>query len=84
MRKSIRLGFAACALVTLGTMGCQARSSVPWLYPHSTKATVTQSPHEHYQSISNVAAQNERALIDDLDLLFMIDRPTRLTRWQSR
>ena len=28
--------------------------------------------------------QDERALIDDLDLLFLTDRPSRLTRWLSR
>ena len=53
-------------------------------YPHATIATLALSAHEHYLYVSNIAAQDERALIDDLDLLFLTDRPSRLTRWLSR
>ena len=55
-----------------------------WLYPHAGSATLTQSSQEHRQAISVVGDQNSRTLVEDLDLLFMIDRPTRLTRWQTR
>ena len=53
-------------------------------YPHARFGNLTESPHEHYQRVSNIAATDGRALVDDLDLLFMTDRPTRLTRWTTR
>ena len=84
MFRFARYAVAACVLFALGGLGCQARATVPMFYPHATKGTLAQSPHEHYQFVSNIAAQDERALIDDLDLLFQTDRPTRLTRWLSR
>ena len=83
----------ACCVIAIGLLlflsGCAAftrapRSTVLWLYPHATEATLTKSPHEHFQSVSNVAALDARALVEDLDLLFMTDRPTRLTRWHDR
>lgn len=72
------------AVLTLGLTGCAPRSTVMLNYPHAKFATMTESPHEHYQRVSNIAAADGRALIDDLDLLFMTDRPTRLTRWTTR
>ena len=87
MARIARCIVAACLFLALS--GCMAytrapRSTVIWNYPHATEATLTQSPQEHYQSISNVAQQDGRTLIEDMDLLFMTDRPTRLTRWHSR
>ena len=84
MFRFARYTVAVVALLALGGLGCQARATVPMFYPHATKATLAQSAHEHYQYVSNIAAQDERALIDDLDLLFLTDRPSRLTRWLSR
>ncbi len=75
---------AACLFVALISLGCAPRSTVTLDYPHSTRATLTQSPHEHYQAISNIAAQDRRALIEDLDILYLTDRPGRLTRWHDR
>ena len=72
------------ALTALGLAGCASKTATVIAYPHSTFTNLTQSPHEHYQSVSSIAAQDRRALIDDLDLLFMTDRPTRLTRWVTK
>ena len=87
MRRLTRCIAAICLLTLLS--GCVAftrapRSTVLWNYPHATERSLTQSPHEHYQTASNIAAHDAQALIEDLDLLFMTDRPTRLTRWQAR
>jgi len=69
----------------LGVVGCASpRSTVMLNYPHAMQGGLTQSPHEHFQTVSNIAAHDGRALIDDLDLFFMTDRPTRLTKWQVR
>lgn len=73
--------------LVLGAVGCATRApraTVLWNYPHATETTITQSPHEHYQSVANVAERDARALIEDLDLVFMTERPTRLTRWHDR
>jgi len=83
MTRFVRFGVAVLALGALTAAGCQARASVPFLYPQATATTRTQSPHEHFQSVSDIAAHDERLLIDDLDLLFLTDRPSRLTRWQT-
>ena len=74
---------AACAVLSLIATGCAPRSTVMLDYPHASRATLTQSPHEHYQDISNIAAQDRRALVEDLDMLFLTDRPGRLTRWHD-
>ena len=69
------------ALTALGLAGCASKTATLMIYPHAISTNLTQSPHEHYQSVSSIAAQDRRALIDDLDIFFMTDRPTRLTRW---
>ncbi|RME37542.1 MAG: hypothetical protein D6788_09225 [Planctomycetota bacterium] len=53
-------------------------------YPHARTATLTRTPHEHYEYVSSIAAHDARALAYDLDLLFLTDRPTRLTRYHSK
>jgi hypothetical protein len=89
MARFARRLLAACAVIALLLPGCAAmtrspRSTVLLNYPHATEANMTQSPEEHYRYISDIAAHDARALVEDLDLLFMTDRPTRLTRWHSR
>lgn len=89
MVRFVRCTLAAALLIALGVPGCAVftrspRSTVVLNYPHATEATVTQTPQEHYQHVSNIAAQDARALVDDLDLLFFTDRPSRLTRWHAR
>ena len=72
------------ALTALGLAGCASKTATMINYPHATSANMTQSPHEHYQSVYDIAAQDRRALVDDLDMFFMTDRPTRLTRWVTK
>lgn len=47
-------------------------------------ATLSMSSDEHREQVRRVARHDWRALQDDLDLLFMTDRTTRLTRWHDR
>lgn len=89
MTRSLRCIVAGALLLMLAVPGCAVltrspRATVLLNYPHATEANLTQSPHEHFQHISNIAAQDGNALVEDLDLVFMTDRPTRLTRWHSR
>ena len=88
MARLLRCIVAATALLSLMLPGCAAmtrspRATVMLNYPHATEANLTQSPHEHFQYVSNIAAQDGKALVEDLDLVFLTDRPSRLTRWHS-
>ncbi len=72
---------AGLGLLTLtGCMG--ARSS--WMYPHGGTEGLAQTPDEHRNQVARVLEQDRRAIAEDLDLLFMTDRPTRLSKWHSR
>ncbi|MCH8966876.1 MAG: hypothetical protein IID43_04300 [Planctomycetes bacterium] len=78
-----------CMCLLLVLSGCTVftrapRSTVVWNYPHATEQTLTQSSTEHYRAVSNIPARDARALIEDLDLLFLTERPSRLNRWHDR
>ena len=64
--------------------GCATRGAVLLLNPHAGSETLTMSREDHRQSILDSAAHDRRALVEDLDLLFLTDRPTRLTQWHDR
>lgn len=55
-----------------------------WGNPHAASETLSQTPEEHYQRIARIRAHDARALSEDLDILFMTDRTSRLTRWHDR
>lgn len=78
-RMVVGCGLAICTLAA----GCTS-TQMAKAYPHSSTETLAQDPHEHQHSVSMSLEQDRRALAEDLDLLFMTDRPTRLTRWHSR
>jgi len=69
--------------VLFGATGCMGPKSM-WMYPHADSEPLGQTPDEHRQQVLTSVEQDRRALNEDLDLLFMTDRPTRLTRWHSR
>ncbi len=61
-----------------------SKASVVVAYPHSVHPTMTQPARDHIQVGGKVIHRDARALIEDLDLLFLSDRPTRLSRWHDR
>ena len=63
--------------------GAQGRPLV-WIYPHAASETMAETPDEHYHRVSSVVAQDARSLSEDLDLFFLTNRTSRLTRWHSR
>lgn len=85
---------SACSMVVLilGVMvlsGCAAwsgtqRATVEFNYPHAGGETMTYTSEEHRHRVSQISAHDSRALVEDLELLFLTDRPTRLTRWHTR
>ncbi len=81
-------GAAALLLVIMLLPGCMStrapRSMVFLNFPHAAEKNLTQSPHEHTQMAGDVLERDARALIEDLDILFLMDRPSRLNRWHNR
>ncbi len=84
MSRLTRWTLARCATAALAAAGCMGRQGV-WLNdPHAHMETLGETGDEHRERVSTIADQDARALVEDLDLLFMTDRPTRLTRWHGR
>lgn len=82
MIRSGRTLVLGCLLLAGLGLGCTTRTGMHVIYPHADRLSLTQSPTEHRQSVSRIAAHDRRALAEDLDVFFMTDRPTRLTRWR--
>lgn len=80
---------AALVLCALAEAGCASwarsqESSIEYYYPHLDSETLGMTAEEHRQWVKQISAHDSRALMEDLDLLFLTDRPTRLTRWHTR
>ncbi len=89
MVRFIRCIVCGCVLLALVLPGCAAwakikNATVGLNYPHARGETLARSPQERYQELSYIAAHEARSLVEDLDLLFLTDRTTRLTRWHDR
>ena len=89
MARFSRCLLVALVLLALALPGCAAwakiqNASVDLNYPHARGETLAQLPPERYHKVSRVTARDVRAIVEDLDLLFLTDRPTRLTRWHDR
>ncbi len=82
MIRNDRILLLGCLLLVGLGLGCTTRTGMQVIYPHADRPTLTQSSTEHYQSVSRIAAHDRRALVEDLEVFFMTDRPTRLTRWR--
>ncbi len=64
------------------SIGAKGRPLV-WQYPHAASETFSQTPEEHYEFISQISAHDARSLVEDLDLVFMTERSSRLSRWHD-
>ncbi len=84
MQRIARFGLLVLVLAAAGMAGCTSRVSQLWVHAHRHAENLGQTSEEHNQSVIQIADHDRRALIDDLDLVFMTDRTTRLTRWHSR
>ena len=85
MTRLIRLALGACAaLGVVMALGCESPSLVGMNYPHARTETLGETSEEHYQRVSRLSDQNRRLLNEDLDLLFLTERETRLTRWHTK
>ena len=84
-----RCSIFALLMVALVQCGCATgsrsyRASSALYYPHADSETLALTRAEHRHAIEESARQDARALAEDLDLFFLTDRPTRLTRWHTR
>ena len=88
MVRASRWLLIVCLLVPVVLAGCATNSphGVPasWLYPHVKLRTAGEARDDHHYRVARILNLDSRLLADDLDLLFMTDRSTRLSRWHSR
>ena len=84
MVRTVRSAVAFGSFVLLLVVGCSSSSLGASIYPHSGLRTLNQSPHEHRENIGRMENQRRLALVEDLDVFFQTDRPTRLMRWHGR
>jgi hypothetical protein len=76
---------AACCLLHYGCANNKDKAKPP-VYLHHFHAdweTLTDTSDEHRRRLAAIREHDRKALVGDLDLLFMADRPTRLTRWHD-
>lgn len=84
MLRTLGPTLALCALGVILATGCSQATRTRLHYPYSEQVTTGETSAEHYARVLRSASHDRRLLADDLDLFFMTDRPTRLTRWQGK
>jgi len=89
MNRRVRglLGIGWVGLLVFGgcATGDQPSKSRTYFYnPFASQATMTKDSEEHYRQVAQSAHRDSRAIIEDLDLLFMTERSSRLNRWHDQ
>ena len=79
----------ACLIVTAGcnlgrTAAGVGNAGKVIMMAQGLGPTLTQSTGDHMHTISAVIDRDMRAIFDDIDMIYMTDRPRRLTRWHDR
>jgi hypothetical protein len=80
----VLLGGGVIGLMALTGCTQHPRWTTGVYYPHACNESLTQSADDHYQAAYEVSKHDGKALVDDLDMILLNDRPTRLTRWHDR
>lgn len=83
MIRKIAASISLCGLLLAG-VGCLSADQVHNYYPHASSETLSQSGKDHEYSVVRVIRRDKLSLVEDLDLLFMTERPSRLNRWHSK
>jgi hypothetical protein len=63
---------------------CSSEKYVDTWYGHADNANMGETGDEHFHRVVRIEDTRRAGLQEDLDLLFMTERPSRLTRWQER
>jgi hypothetical protein len=83
MTRRIFASAALCLGTVLFLAGCSAESVTKWRFT-SNNAGIGETEDEHYHRSLAIEQHARRGLVDDMDLWFLTDRPTRLTRWHEK
>ena len=89
MTRIARCAVFSCFLASLVASGCatsagaQGRRLV-WANPHAAMENLAESPDDHYARVAHYRKHDARALTEDLDLLYMTEKGSRLTRWHGK
>jgi hypothetical protein len=85
MRRMGYLGLAAGLVVSTAWLaGCNRPSLVRWNHPHAHSDSLGETADEHYHRVRRISDHDRRLLNEDLDLLFLTERESRLTRWHAK
>jgi len=88
MKKLAIVMLSGALLWTATGCGTIPSSNAYWEYRLQKLATQdtnsVQSAADRMHTLRQVADQDARGLVDDLDWVFMTDRPSRLSRWHNR
>ena len=89
MIRFTRLILVAGLVATWGLAGCASAgnahdASSTWAYSYGQQWTLAEEQDDHDYRIAHIRVLDKRALAEDIDLLFMNDRSSRLTLWHDR
>jgi len=73
-----------CLVACFAGAGCSPARTVNNFYPQARWETFGQEAKDHRHSLIQITAQDRMSLTEDLDLIFMTDRSSRLSRWHSK
>ena len=84
-----RCAVLACFVSVLAASGCATSAGAKghplvWTNPHAATETLAESPDDHYNRVSRSIEHDRLGLTEDLDLLFMTEKTSRLSRWHGQ
>jgi len=81
-RRLLALALAVLALPMISA--CSSEKFVDTWYPNADNPGIGETGDEHFHRTVRIEDSRRAELSEDLDLLFMTDRPSRLSRWHTR
>lgn len=82
------LGLVALAIMASGCAATVSASDVYWSRVfdrvRNQSAGTGQTAADRLHTVRQAADQDARSIVDDIDYIFMWDRPSRLSRWHNR
>jgi len=89
MTRFSRCAVFACFLAILAASGCATSAGAKghplvWTNPHAATETFAEAPDDHYNRVSRILEHDRLGLTEDLDLLFMTEKSSRLSRWHGQ
>jgi hypothetical protein len=83
--KPCRILLALCGLLALPLLpACSSHEFVDTWHFHADNPGMGETGDEHFHRVVRIEDTRRAGMTHDLDLLFMTDRPSRLTRWHEK